>query len=57
MIPVWISAFEYKGKVYQFMVNGQSGKVGGRSPVSALRVCLAIFIVIFIFWLIARMLQ
>jgi len=46
MLPIYISSFTYKGKVYQFMVNGQSGKVGGRSPVSALRVMLAILIVI-----------
>ena len=46
MLPIYISSFSYKGKVYQFMVNGQSGKGGGRSPVSALRVLLAILIVI-----------
>ena len=52
MLPVYISSFTYKGKVYQFMVNGQSGKVGGRSPVSALRVLVAILIVAAIFGLI-----
>lgn len=52
MLPIYISSFTYKGKVYQFMVNGQSGKVGGRSPVSALRVMLAILIVVAIFALI-----
>lgn len=46
MLPIYISSFTYKGKVYQFMVNGQSGKVGGNSPVSALRVALAVLGVI-----------
>lgn len=46
MLPIWISSFTYKDKVYQFMVNGQSGKVGGRAPISALRVAIAVIIVI-----------
>ena len=54
LLPVWISSFTYKGKIYQFMVNGQSGKVGGKSPVSPWRVLVAILIVLliiaFIMW-------
>ena len=42
LVPTWISSFKYKDKVYQFAVNGQTGKVGGKSPVSALRVILFI---------------
>lgn len=44
MLPIWISSFTYKDKVYQFMVNGQTGKVGGHSPISALRVAIAVLI-------------
>lgn len=44
MIPVWMSSFKYKEKIYQFIVNGQSGKVGGDYPVSPWRVAFAIFI-------------
>ena len=44
LLPIWISSFSYNGKIYQFMVNGQSGKVGGESPISALRVLLAILL-------------
>jgi ribosomal protein S27AE len=44
LIPVWISSFVYKSKTYQFVVNGQTGKVGGKAPISALRVALAILI-------------
>jgi len=44
LIPVWISSFIYKGKNYQFVVNGQTGKVGGKAPISALRVTIAILI-------------
>lgn len=44
LVPVWLSSFKFKGKTYQFAVNGQTGKVGGKSPVSAWRVILAILV-------------
>lgn len=44
LVPVWLSSFQYKGKTYQFAVNGQTGKVGGKAPVSAIRVIIAILI-------------
>lgn len=40
LLPVWISSFKYKNKIYHFMVNGETGKVGGKSPVSAIRVTI-----------------
>lgn len=44
MLPVWISSFKYNGKVYQFYVNGQTGKVGGKAPVSPYKVAVAVLI-------------
>ena len=44
LFPVWISSFKFKDKVYQFVVNGQTGKVSGKAPVSAWRVIIAILI-------------
>lgn len=52
MLPVWISSFTFSGKIYQFMVNGQSGKVGGKYPVSPWRVLVAILIVVVVIGLI-----
>jgi DNA-directed RNA polymerase subunit RPC12/RpoP len=54
LIPVWISSFTYKGKSFQFVVNGQTGKVGGKAPVSPLRVAIAILIAIAIIALIVH---
>ena len=34
LLPVWISAYRYHGKVYRFLVNGQTGEVSGESPIS-----------------------
>ena len=42
MLPVWMSHYEYKGKTYHFMVNGQTGKVGGKAPLSFWQVLLAV---------------
>ena len=44
LLPAWISSFKYKDKIYQFAVNGQTGKVGGKAPVSAFRVILAVLL-------------
>ena len=44
LLPVWISHYSFHGKVYHFMVNGQTGKVSGNAPLSALRVAIAIIL-------------
>lgn len=55
MLPVWISSFKYNGKVYQFYVNGQTGKVGGKAPVSPYKVAVAVIIVIAIVVILAML--
>jgi transcription elongation factor Elf1 len=42
LLPVWMSAFKYGGKTYRFMVNGQTGEVGGDAPISPIRVAIAV---------------
>jgi DNA-directed RNA polymerase subunit RPC12/RpoP len=42
LMPVWIASYPYKGKVYRYMVNGQTGKVEGQKPVSWIRVTVAV---------------
>lgn len=41
LLPVWMSSFRYRDKVYNFLVNGQTGKVGGKYPLSPWRVGIA----------------
>jgi LSD1 subclass zinc finger protein len=38
LLPVWISAYIFKGKTYRFMVNGQTGEVQGESPKSGWKI-------------------
>jgi hypothetical protein len=42
LLPVWISAFRYKDKVYQFLVNARTGEVQGDRPFSAAKIALAV---------------
>ncbi len=52
MLPIWCSSFKYNNKVYQFMVNGQTGKVYGKTPISVWKVILVIVIAIIVISLI-----
>jgi hypothetical protein len=38
LLPIWISAYRYRGQPYQFLVNGQTGEVTGRAPFSVIKV-------------------
>ena len=44
LLPIWFSSFNFNGKVFQFVVNGQTGKVGGKSPISPIKVAIAVII-------------
>ena len=57
LLPVWISSYRYANKTYSFMVNGESGKVAGKAPVSFWKVLFTSLAIIAAlaatFWLIA----
>lgn len=46
LLPVWIASYTFKKKVYQFMVNGETGKINGKAPVSAAKVLTAVGIIL-----------
>ncbi|MFJ7933842.1 hypothetical protein [Sporosarcina sp. NPDC096371] len=46
LLPIWISSFAFNNKIYRFLVNGQTGKVSGKSPVSAVKVSFAVLAVL-----------
>ena len=45
LLPVWISAYRYRGKVYRFLVNGRTGEVQGERPWSGWKIALAVLAV------------
>ena len=57
LLPIWISSFQYKDKVYRFVINGQTGKVSGQTPVSWLKVLLTVAAVIAVFILVNAMMN
>ncbi len=42
LLPVWISAYRYKNKVYRFLINGRTGEVQGERPWSFVKILLAV---------------
>ncbi len=42
LMPLWISAYRYNGKVYRFLINGRTGDIVGDRPYSTGKILLAI---------------
>ena len=40
LLPIWIAAYRYRGDVYRFLVNGQTGEVQGKAPYSWAKIAL-----------------
>ena len=34
LVPIWVNSFEYDGKLYTIVINGQTGKINGKWPKS-----------------------
>jgi hypothetical protein len=45
LLPVWILAYSYRGQVYRFLLNGQTGKATGNAPTSRVKVAVAFTLV------------
>lgn len=41
LLPVWLSTYRYRGRLYRFVVSGQTGEVIGQAPYSYLKVAVA----------------
>ena len=42
LLPVYLSSYKYEEKIYQVMINGQSGAIAGQKPVAWWKIWLAI---------------
>ena len=45
VLPIWICTYEYNSKIYRFFINGQTGKVDGKKPVSWVKIVLVVLLV------------
>ncbi|WP_143306792.1 zinc finger domain-containing protein [Chitinophaga vietnamensis] len=48
LLPVWISAYKYDGKVYHFVVNASTGEVAGDRPYSWIKIAGLVISIILI---------
>jgi hypothetical protein len=46
LLPVWISAYRFKDRNFQFLVNARTGEVQGERPYSWIKITLAVLLVI-----------
>ncbi len=44
LLPLYVGHYSYAKKLFNFYVNGRSGKVTGKAPVSPLRVAIAVLL-------------
>jgi predicted RNA-binding Zn-ribbon protein involved in translation (DUF1610 family) len=42
LLPVWIMAYQYRGRSYRFIINGQTGRCTGEAPHSTMKVVLVV---------------
>jgi hypothetical protein len=49
LLPIWIAAYDYKGKPYRFLVNGVTGKAHGNAPWSWVKITFAVIVALIIF--------
>ena len=48
LLPVWVASYRYNNKTFQFMINGQTGKVQGEKPISAIKVAIAVIVALIV---------
>ncbi len=46
LVPIYVGHYRYRKKLYNFYVNGDSGKVAGKTPVSVFKVGLVVLLVL-----------
>lgn len=44
LLPCWVSAYQFNGKTYQFIVNARTGEVQGERPFSIIKITLALLL-------------
>lgn len=53
VLPVWVSAYRYRQRVYRFLVNARTGEVQGERPYSWPKISLAVVMALLVFGAIA----
>lgn len=46
LLPMFIASYRYRGKIYRFLLNGQTGRMAGDKPVSWQRIVILVAVMI-----------
>lgn len=46
LLPIWVGAYRYRGKTYQYLVNARTGEVFGDAPLSWIKITLLVLLVV-----------
>jgi ribosomal protein S27E len=57
LLPVWIGAYRFNGKVFQVVVNARTGEVQGERPYSATKVALLVVVILFVLFVLMMVAQ
>lgn len=55
LVPVWVLAYNYGAQSYQVIVNGYTGTMAGKHPLSWVKITLAVLAVLIVILIIAAM--
>jgi hypothetical protein len=48
LLPVWISAYQFEGKIFRFLVNARTGEVQGERPWSWVKIVMLIAAIVMV---------
>lgn len=48
LLPIYTGAYRFRGKIWRFFINGQTGFVAGEAPISPWKVAIAVLLGLFI---------
>ncbi|WEK33594.1 MAG: hypothetical protein P0Y53_13970 [Candidatus Pseudobacter hemicellulosilyticus] len=48
LLPLWLCSYQYKQKTFHFLINGQTGRIHGKKPVSAMKVTLLVLAILIV---------
>ena len=57
LMPVWISAYMFKDKIYRFLINGRTGEVQGERPYSIVKIVSAVLLILAIILIIVLLVK
>jgi len=43
LLPIYLLSYRYRGRLYRFLVNGQTGRITGDKPLSTKRILVVVF--------------